>query len=135
MTEQEHEFYMRQILSYTGKEAQERKLKSEMVRAGKICRDCRSSLPPPHTPGLRRCERCCRLSGTRHVYLSFMLRDGWNCQFWESNLKTELPKRLTFRDPCKIREAAERGHGFNGSESRQASTMRSKSARAGSGCS
>jgi hypothetical protein len=44
MTEQEHEFYMRQILSYTGKEAQERKMKSEMVRAGKICCDCRSSL-------------------------------------------------------------------------------------------
>jgi hypothetical protein len=29
--------------------------------------------------------------------MSFMLRDGWRCQFLEEDLKTPLPKRLNFR--------------------------------------
>jgi hypothetical protein len=39
----------------------------------------------------------------------FMLRSGWHCQFLEPDLKTALPKKLTFTDARKIVELAERG--------------------------
>jgi hypothetical protein len=39
----------------------------------------------------------------------FMLRKGWLCQFLEPDLKTSLPKKLTFTDTRKIVELAERG--------------------------
>jgi hypothetical protein len=41
--------------------------------------------------------------------MSFMLRDGWHCQFLEQDLKTPLPKRLRFNNQEKLREIAERG--------------------------
>jgi hypothetical protein len=41
--------------------------------------------------------------------MSFMLRDGWHCQFLEQDLKTPLPKRLRFNNKEKLREIAERG--------------------------
>jgi hypothetical protein len=41
--------------------------------------------------------------------MSFMLRDGWHCQFLEQDLKTPLPKRLRFSNKEKLREIAERG--------------------------
>ncbi len=28
----------------------------------------------------------------RKIYMHFMLRDGWYCQFLEADLKTSLPK-------------------------------------------
>jgi hypothetical protein len=39
----------------------------------------------------------------------FMHRDGWYCQFLEADLKTPLPRKLTFEHPQKIIELAERG--------------------------
>jgi hypothetical protein len=41
--------------------------------------------------------------------MSFMLKDGWHCQFLEQDLKTPLPKRLRFNNQEKLREIAERG--------------------------
>lgn len=41
--------------------------------------------------------------------MTFMLRDGWRCQFLEEDLKTPLPKKLTFADAEKLFELAERG--------------------------
>jgi hypothetical protein len=41
--------------------------------------------------------------------MSFMLRDGWHCQFLEQDLTTPLPKRLRFNNKEKLREIAERG--------------------------
>ena len=38
------------------------------------------------------------------VYMYFMLRSGWHCQFLEPDLKTALPKKLTFTDARKIVE-------------------------------
>jgi hypothetical protein len=38
----------------------------------------------------------------------FMHRDGWYCQFLEADLKTPLPKKLTFEHSQKIIELAER---------------------------
>jgi hypothetical protein len=42
--------------------------------------------------------------------MSFMdAKGGWHCQFLEEDLKTPLPKRLTFQSQDKIMELAERG--------------------------
>ena len=43
--------------------------------------------------------------------MSFMQRQGWHCQFLEEDLKTTLPRKLTFTTPDKIMELVERlGH-------------------------
>ena len=56
---------------------------------------------------------------THKVYMSFFLRDGWNVQFLEADARTPLPRKLTFKDPEKIRELARRGEAWGDSESRQ----------------
>ena len=56
----------------------------------------------------------------RKVYMSFMLRDGWSCQFREEDLKTPHPKKLNFRDVGKLFELAERGGCPMDLEARQA---------------
>jgi hypothetical protein len=52
------------------------------------------------------------------VYMSFMHRDGWYCQFLEPDLKTPLRRKLTFATADKVRELAERGGAFKDLESR-----------------
>jgi hypothetical protein len=52
--------------------------------------------------------------------MNFMLRDGWQCQFLEEDLKTPLPRKLTLRDPAKLFELAERGGCLMNLEGRQA---------------
>jgi len=65
-------------------------------REGKICCFCGSSLPPPHVYGERYCVLCLEAKvPRRRVYMHFMLREGWYCQFLEEDLKTPLPKKLT----------------------------------------
>lgn len=77
-----------------------------MRHAGKICAICSSPLPAPHTPGEQRCAKC----GANHkVYMSFMLRKGWHCQFLEADLQTALPKKLSLTDQDRIFELAKRG--------------------------
>ena len=49
----------------------------------------------------------------------FFKRGGWEVQFLEADLKTPLPRKLTFSDPEKIRELAGRGEAWGDSESRQ----------------
>jgi hypothetical protein len=49
----------------------------------------------------------------------FFLRSGWQVQFLEADLKTPLPRKLTFTDPEKIRELAKRGEAWGTSEARQ----------------
>jgi hypothetical protein len=46
---------------------------------------------------------------THRVYMSFMHRGGWYCQFLEADLKTPLRRRLAFKDRAKLYELAERG--------------------------
>jgi hypothetical protein len=53
------------------------------------------------------------------VYMTFFLCKGWYVQFLEADLKTPLPRKLTFSDPEKIRELARRGEAWGDSESRQ----------------
>ena len=56
---------------------------------------------------------------SHRVYMSFFRRQGWQVQFLEADLKTPLPRKLTFADPDKIRELARRGEAWGDSESRQ----------------
>ena len=51
-----------------------------------------------------------RSSTTRHrVYMHFMLvNHGWYCQFLEPDLKTSLPRKLTFKDSEKVVEMYDR---------------------------
>jgi hypothetical protein len=44
--------------------------------------------------------------------MSFMLRERWFCQFLEADLKTALPRKLSFAEVEKVRELAERGGGL-----------------------
>ena len=46
----------------------------------------------------------------RHrVYMSFMQRNGWLCQFLEEDLKTSLPRKVTVANQENVREMAIRG--------------------------
>lgn len=90
------------------------------VRAGKICALCERALPQPALPGEQLCENCRAKSRRHRVYLSFMLRDGWHCQFLEPDLKSVLPRKLHFKSAEKVRELAERGGCNMNLEARQA---------------
>jgi hypothetical protein len=46
------------------------------------------------------------------IYMSFVFREGWYCQFLEADLKTILPKKLTFAVAEKVRELAQHGGAF-----------------------
>jgi hypothetical protein len=49
-----------------------------------------------------------RKPSTHRVYLYFMHRQGWHCQFLEADRKTSLPRKLTFATPDKLLEIFER---------------------------
>ena len=53
------------------------------------------------------------------VYCTFFCRNGWQVQFTEADLKTPLPRRLTFASPEKIRALARKGEAMADAESRQ----------------
>jgi hypothetical protein len=99
----------------------ERASSARMRLAGKVCCSCKSPLPAPHTPGERLCARCLQEKAPkRHVYMHFMVRQGWHIQFLEEDLKTPLPKKLTFDNPAKIYDMADRGGYKLSLENRQA---------------
>ena len=56
----------------------------------------------------------------RRVYMSFMHREGWHCQFLEEDLKTSLPCKVTLDTPTKLIEMAKRGGSNLNLETRQA---------------
>jgi hypothetical protein len=56
---------------------------------------------------------------THRVYMYFQFRGSWQVQFLEADLRTPLPRTLTFTDPDKIRELARRCEAWGDSESRQ----------------
>src|ERR1035437_962098 len=97
----------------------ERASTTRMRLAGQICCACKVSLPPEpnQKPGERYCARC---APRRRVYMSFMHRDGWYCQFLEEDLKTSLPRKLTFATSAKILELAEHAGALRDLACRQA---------------
>lgn len=56
----------------------------------------------------------------RRVYMFFGHRNGWECQFLEADLKTPLPRKITFATSDKVSEFARRGGAFMNLESEQA---------------
>jgi hypothetical protein len=56
----------------------------------------------------------------RRVYLYFQFRQGWHCQFLEEDLRTSLPRTLTFSSSDKVIALIERGGGLTDLASRQA---------------
>jgi hypothetical protein len=63
---------------------------------------------------------CLATIGPRtRVYIYFFNRGSWQAQFLEADLKTPLPRKLTFTDPEKIRELARSGEAWSDSESWQ----------------
>lgn len=56
---------------------------------------------------------------SHRVYMSFFLSRGWYCQFLEMDLKTPLPKKLTFASADKVRELAELGGAIADLENRR----------------
>jgi hypothetical protein len=54
------------------------------------------------------------------VYMSYMQRHGWHCQFLEEDLKTPLPRKLAFLSQDMIFELARRGGANLNLESEQA---------------
>lgn len=52
--------------------------------------------------------------------MHFMLNRRWYCQFLEEDLKTPLPRKITFSDEAKLFEMAERGGYRLNLEGRQA---------------
>jgi hypothetical protein len=88
--------------------------------AGEICGWCKNRLSPPERPGERSCESCGPAHAPRRrVYMYFMERQGWSCQFLEADLKTALPRKLNLDDPAKLIEMAERGGGLPNREADQ----------------
>ena len=79
------------------------------IRSGQMCALCRSSLLAPHTMGEQLCARCRGERKRDRVYMSFMHRNGWLCQFLEEDLKTPLPRSVTVANQEKVREMARRG--------------------------
>ncbi len=49
----------------------------------------------------------------------FFFRRGWQVQFLEADLKTAVPRKVTFADADKIRELARSGEALGGSEVKQ----------------
>jgi hypothetical protein len=98
----------------------ERAPASGMKLAGQICCSCKISIDPcPWRGGERYCDRCAQARVPKQkVYMHFMLRDGWRCQFLEADLKTPLPRRLTFQDSAKVIQMAEMGGAFKMLEDR-----------------
>jgi hypothetical protein len=52
--------------------------------------------------------------------MHFMLNQGWSCQFLEADLKTPLPRKLTFSSPDKILQLAEHAGALKDLAARQA---------------
>ena len=80
--------------------------------AGKSAAVASPHYRPPHVPGEKYCARCQLRIGCRRVYMHFMLREGWHCQFLEADLQDALPKKLNLGSSQKVIETAERG-GYN----------------------
>lgn len=74
---------------------------------------------PPPTNGERLCEKC-KSPGMHRVYMYYMRREEWTCQFLEEDLKTALPHKLHFKSEEKIRTIVDKVGNFANLQDRQA---------------
>lgn len=111
---------LRFLFAYTVGMGSERASTVRQIRSGQICALCRATLPKPQSYGEQLCAKC-RGERKRHrVYMSFMEREGWLCQFLEEDLKTPLPRRVIVKSVDKVREMARKGGASMNLESHQA---------------
>ena len=83
----------------------ERASTTRMRESGRICCSCRVPLEPYGRE--RDCPECQPL---QRIYMHFILvHRGWYCQFLKDDLRTPLRRKLTFSDPQKLLEIAQRG--------------------------
>ena len=76
--------------------------------------------PDPDHPGERYCARCeAERAPRRRVHMNFQLRERWCCSFLEEDLKTTLPRRVSFATPEQMLAFAERGGAAMNLEDRQ----------------
>lgn len=94
------------IFAYYSPMSGERHSTTRQRLAGEICCACKVRLPPDpsHKHRERYCDRC---APKRKVYMYFMQNQGWSCQFLEADLKTPLPRKLTFATSEKVLQLAE----------------------------
>ena len=87
----------------------ERASKVRQRESGKICCACGRLIDTAWPGGERYCDPCAAQRLPKHkIYMHFMKCDGWFCQFIEADIKTPLPRKLTFAGPAKIREMYDR---------------------------
>jgi len=108
MNERQYRFCLAQALRSARSVSEEPYADARRMRAGKICRSCKSSLPLPHTQGAKRCGFC----ADKHlVYMYFRESRGWHCGF-RTEARKKLPKEFTFKAAATVRELARRGNGL-----------------------
>ena len=101
-------FFLNQAILHARSISDERLVAGRNMRAGRICRSCRSPLPVPHSQGSKLCGFC----ADKHlVYMYFRYRFKWHSGFRTQDGK-KLPKEVTFKDATSIREMVRRGNGL-----------------------
>ena len=108
MNERAIKFFLNQSLVYARSISDEPVVASRKMRAGQICRSCKSPLAPPHAHGAKLCGLCAK---SHLVYMYFRECHGWHCGFRTESRK-KLPKDFTFGTAATIRELAKRGRGL-----------------------
>ena len=108
MDENQYRFFFNQALFYARSISNEPMVAGRNIRAGRICRSCKSPLPKPHEPGSKLCDFC---TNKHFVYMYFRRFHGWHCSF-STEARKKLPREFTFRAAETIRELAKRGNGL-----------------------
>ena len=104
-------FTFHHVFAYYSPMGGERASSSRQRLSGEICCGCKNRIDKlPWSGGERYCDTCTAAHAPRRrLYMSFFLRGGWHCQFLEEDLKTSLPRTLTFHNSDKITEMARKG--------------------------
>ena len=108
MDENQYRFFLNRALLYARSISDTPLASGRSIRAGRICRSCKSPLPMPHKPGAKLCGFC---AGRHFVYMYFRDFYGWRCSF-RTESGGKLPREFTFRAAETVRELAKRGYGL-----------------------
>ncbi len=108
MNEEQYRYLISRPCQYAREKSDEPIAAGRRMREGKICSSCKSALPAPHLPDLKRCEFC----STKHlVYMYFRKGSGWHCGF-RTEARKKLPRELTFNSSATARKLARRPNGL-----------------------
>lgn len=108
MNEQTLRWFMSQSARYARSISNERITTARKMRAGEICRSCKSPLPLPHSRTLKCCGFC---AGKHLVFMYFRRSSDWHCAF-RTDARKKLPREFTFNSSAVVRELARRGNGL-----------------------